>query len=274
MRLFLFVFALFLAIVLFFSAAAFLFLVDTAPLSITEYLGLKLKAAVFRYTGLVRLDEAEIKTVFTWTCTGNCHGLGPIETTRHTAREWSAIIERMRNENNAPVNERESQIIVAYLQKNYGSNVPTILSPEANTFLKQHLWKSDFGESDLYVDIIYAPREYFELMGGLMDLKKYDIDDHTVFMVYLNTHQNKLDPQPLDRMSLLRLNGKGSAPLDWTITYFSGDKHHMEGVLRFKKQDMKDGSMELDINDLPGQKTRTFVWQMPLPQLRLEGEKE
>ncbi len=252
---------------------AFIFLVDTAPLSRTEFIKTFLRIRSFRYTGYPELTDREIKILYRWRCTGICHGSEPIETSRHTAREWEGIVARMRVRNGAKVNKRESALIIAYLQKNFGSNVPTILSPEANRFLKRYLWRSDFGESDLYVDVIYAPMEYFDLMGGFMNAVEYQAEDKTIFMVYFNTHQEKLPPFSLEKMATLRgPDGTEMKPIDWRVTYESGDLHHREGVLRFKRLPFRTGTMELILEDLPGQKKRVFSWELPIPEFK-EGKR-
>lgn len=254
------------------SVAAFFLLVDPAPLTRSEYLATLARITVFRHTGLVELDEREIKTLFRWSCTGKCHGADPVVTTRHTSREWKGIVERMRSANGASITGREEKVIVEYLLKNYGSNVPTILSPEANRFLKRYLWKSDFGESDLYVDVIYTPEAYFDIMGGAVEKERYGAEDHTVFMVYMNTHQGRLELYPLEDMAELKTPGGTLRPVEWNIIYASGDEHHIEGVLKFER--IKDGSgeMELALYDLPGQKERLFSWVLPIPDYSTMSE--
>lgn len=258
-------------ILLFLAFAAFMLIVRTAPLSRTEFLETFIRLKAFRH-GLAGLDENGRKTLYRWSCVGVCHGAEPIETSRHTSREWRAIVERMRAKNGASINTREEDEIVKYLEKNHGSNVPTILSPEANRFLKHYLWKSDFGESDLYVDIIYSPVEYFDLMGGVLQGREYEAGKYLVFMVYLNTHQGQLEPWALEKLVLLR-DAKGSrqSPIDWRVIYESGDKHHLEGVLRFAKgMEAGDRFMELALYDLPGQKERVFRWDLPIPPFKGE----
>ncbi|MEE9614918.1 MAG: hypothetical protein V3W31_08240 [Thermodesulfobacteriota bacterium] len=281
MRVFLVAFGLFLAGAAFVAGVAFIFLVETAPLSKTEYLTTFARATAYGLTGRPELTEREVKTVYRWNCTGKCHGAEPVERSRHTAREWETIIQRMRTDNGADIGTREVELIAAYLKKNYGSNVPTVISREGGRYLKRHLWKSDFGESDLYVDVIYTPEEYFDLTGGGgADRERYEIDTKTVFVVYFNTHQNKLDPFPLEEMATLKTPGGGELrPLDWLVTYETGDNHHREGILRFEKVGHTDsadpadmdgteepgGTMELEMRDLPGQRLRVFSWELPIP---------
>lgn len=250
-------------------AMAFL-LTDTGRLTRRQYFGALLELKAFN-RGLKLLDEDGMKTLYQIRCATKCHGAGPIETSRHTSREWKSIIKRMRD-NGAPVTPKEGDAIVGYLQKNYGSNVPTILSRSANRFLKHHLWKSDFGEEDLYVDVIYATKEYFDLMGGLQEARRLE-PGKLVFMVYLNTHQEKL--KPWDLRTLAMLKGPAGAQIkasDWEVTYESGDKHHIEGVLRFETPLPEDVPfMEITVSGLPGRE-RSFRWDLPIPVY--EGEKD
>ena len=52
----------------------------------------------------------------------------------------------------ADLTEPEAKTITEYLQLNYLNNIPTILPEKTMRFLKRHLWRMDFGESDLYFD--------------------------------------------------------------------------------------------------------------------------
>ena len=169
--------------------------------------------------------------------------------------------------NKAAVTENESPVILKFLQKNFFSSVPTILSPEANKYLKQYLWKSDFGESDLYVDIIYTPVIYHTLTGGTGEALGYNVNEYTVFLVYLNTHQSKLLPFQMEKLTLLRdAAGKEYKPTLWKVTYESGDLHHREGALVFPKVKGNRGFLELVLRDLPGQKERLFRWDLPITE--------
>ncbi|MBI3755569.1 MAG: hypothetical protein HY265_05360 [Deltaproteobacteria bacterium] len=268
-----FVFA---AIILIIAITAFLLFIDTKPLSRFEYLNTMARLTAFKFTGLPGLDDAETKFLYNSSCTRKCHSRDVVERARHTSREWEDAVRRMRFVNGAKLTDNEAVQITKYLQKNYLSNVPTILSNEANRFLKQYLWRSDFGESDLYIDVIYTPVEYFNLMGGTSDAEKHNVQDYTVFLVYLNTHQDRLPQVLMERLAVLKDNdGRNYEPADWKVSYESGDYHHMEGVLRFKfipedfnrgKMKINKGFMELILKDLPGQKERLFRWDMPVPE--------
>lgn len=244
----------------------FLFFIDTSPMTKSEYLYMNAKFIAFRYTGLNILDERDVKPLYESSCARKCHSRDVVERVRHTAREWEDVIQRMRLVNKADVKENESSVILKYLQKNFISNVPTILSPEANKYLKKYLWRSDFGESDLYVDIIYTPVNYHALTSGTGETLGYNVDKYAVFLVYLNTHQNKLLPFPMEKLALLRdATGAEYKPIKWQVTYESGDLHHREGVIIFPKVKPDEGFLEIVLRDLPGQKERLFRWDLPVP---------
>ncbi|MBI3754239.1 MAG: hypothetical protein HY266_09425 [Deltaproteobacteria bacterium] len=262
--LFIFAFILFLA-----AVAVFFLLVDTKPMGRLEYLNSMARVTAFRFTGMPKLDEAETKFLYNGSCTRKCHSKDVVERARHTSREWEEVVKRMRFVHGAWLTDNEATQITHYLQKNYLSTIPTILSNDANRFLKQYLWRSDFGESDLYVDVIYAPREYYNLTGGVSDAEKYNVDEYTVFLIYLNTHQERFPPPAMDKMAVLKdKDGRMYEPIDWKVSYESGDLHHREGILRFKKIKSDTGFMELVLRDLPGQKERLFRWDLPVPEFK------
>ena len=257
----------FASILLVLASAAFFMFVDTRPMGRLEYLGLMGRITAFKFTGVPELDEAETRFLYNNSCTRRCHGRDVVERTKHTPREWEAVVNRMRLVNGARLTDKEAVTIMRYLQKNFSSNVPTILSDKANRFLKQYLWKSDFGESDLYIDVIYTPLEYFKLLGGAVEAEKYDVEDYAVFLVYLNTHQGRLKQFPMERLAVLKdKDGRSYEPFDWQVIYEGGDLHHREGVLRFKRVKDDKGFLELTLKDLPGQRERLFRWELPIPE--------
>ena len=257
----------FATLLLIMAITAFFLFIDTKPLNRFEYLNTMARITAFKFTGLPRLDDAETRFLYNNSCTRRCHSRDVVERAKHTPREWEDTVKRMRSVNNARLTDSEASAITKYLQKNYLSNVPTILSYEANRFLKQYLWRSDFGESDLYIDVIYTPVEYFNLMGGTSDAEKHNVQDYTVFLVYLNTHQDRLPKAAIERLAILKdKDSRTYEPTDWKVSYESGDLHHMEGVLRFKKVKNGKGFMELVLRDLPGQKERLFRWDLPVPE--------
>lgn len=249
------------------ALTAFFILVDTSPMGKMEYLLETGKLNLFRYIGIGSLDERGIKLVYEGVCTRKCHSRDVVERSAHTAREWEAVIRRMRDINGAKVTKSEVRVILSYLAKRYGSNIPTVLTPEGGRYLKKYLWRSDFGESDLYVDIIYTPVEYFRFVGGNSEVEGYRADSYTLFKVYINTHQNKLLPFPLENIAFLKAdNGNRYRPVLWKVTYESADNHHREGILIFEKFKGGVKSMTMTLRDLPGQKERFFQWELPIPE--------
>jgi len=245
----------------------FFILVDTRPMTKAEYLQQQGKLALFSYAGMGTLSEAEQKMIYMKACTKKCHSNDVVERSAHTAREWENTINRMRTANNARVTDNEAVAITAYLSRRYGSNIPTVLSAEGGKYLKTYLWRSDFGESDLYVDIIYTPEEYFDIVGGSMEVEGYDAANYLLFKVYLNTHQNKLDTFPLDELTVINGgDGKEFKPLLWKVIYESSDFHHREGLLVFDKLKKETAPLEMALRDLPGQKERLFQWALPIPK--------
>lgn len=233
-----------------------------------EYLYQSGKLNVYRYTGLGNLSDSEVRLIYEGSCTGKCHSRDVVERSAHNVREWEEIIGRMRAANRANVTAHEARVITAYLTKHYGSNIPTILTLEGGKYLKKYLWRSDFGESDIYVDIIYTPVEYFNFVGGSNIVEGYGAGEYTLFKVYINTHQNKLAPYPLEKLALLKVGGNNTElrPILWKVLYESGDNHHREGLLVYKKVDRSSGTMSISLMDLPGQKERVFQWDLQIPE--------
>ena len=249
------------------ALATFLILVDTSPMGRMEYLFETGRLTLFRYTGLGNMSDRDLKLIYEGRCTRKCHSRDVVERSAHNVREWEEIIGRMRAVNKANVTDSEATVITAYLTKRFGSNIPTILTAEGGKYLKKYLWRSDFGESDLYVDIIYTPKEYFNFIGGDSAVEGYEADRYTLFKVYINTHQNKLAPYPLERLAILKTgNGKEYKPELWKVLYESADYHHREGMFVFKGVDTNATSMSLSLMDLPGQKERIFQWDLPIPE--------
>ena len=249
------------------ALVTFLILVDTSPMGRMEYLFERGRLSLFRYTGLGKMSDQDIKFIYEGRCTRKCHSRDVVERSAHNVREWEEIIGRMRGVNKADVTDSEATVITAYLTKRFGSNIPTILTAEGGKYLKKYLWRSDFGESDLYVDIIFTPIQYFNFIGGSSTVEGYEAGRYTLFKVYINTHQNKLSPYPLERLAILKTSeGKEYRPEMWKVIYESADYHHREGMLVFKNVDNNSTSMSLSLMDLPGQKERIFQWDLSIPE--------
>lgn len=267
MKAFLISSAIFAALVSLLVFVAFLILIDTSPMGKMEYLYRLGRFTAFRYTGIGGLSDNEVKLIYEGRCTRKCHSRDAVERSSHTAREWEEIAGRMKNVNKAKVTNSEIKVIIPYLARHFGSNIPTILTAEGGKYLKKYLWRSDFGESDIYIDIIYTPIQYFNIIGGSSVVEGYKAGEYEVFKVYINTHQDKLAPFPLDQLSVLKAgDGMQHKPALWKVIYESADYHHREGMLIFKKSEDSAVSMSLILKDLPGQKKRLFQWDLPIPE--------
>ncbi len=117
------------------------------------------KFLLFRQGLIEELTSAETTQLYKTTCTRKCHSSDVIENNPKTALEWEWIITRMKAPDRADINNRVATTISRYLQEHYLSNVPTIMPEKTMRFVKRYLWQSDFGESDLYLDIIYLPNQ-------------------------------------------------------------------------------------------------------------------
>ena len=134
-------------------------------------------------------------------------------------------------------------------------------------FVKRHLWKSDFGESDLYLDIIYIPRQQINLLPYMVASNEKPQKQGAVFIVYLNTHQGAIPPWNLVKMATLNNNNEAVQATNWTVIYEDGQYHHRQGLLIFPDIDEKTQSnMEVSIH-LPGMRKRVFQWQLPIPAM-------
>ena len=179
--------ALFAAVLAAVSLLAFIYMIEPGPGGRLQYLATTGKLLAHKYQFVDRLGPAETRQLYLSTCTRKCHGKSVIERTARTALEWEQIVARMKLQAKAGFNDTEARTIVGYLQRNYLSNVPTILPEATMRFLKQRLWRLDFGESDLYFDIIYLPRGYRHLMPYLAFKSKPRDSDEALFIVYVNT---------------------------------------------------------------------------------------
>lgn len=267
MKAFLITSAIFVGFIMSLALATFLILVDTSPMGKMEYLFQLGKLNLYRYTGVGNLSDPEIRLIYEGSCTGKCHSRDVVERSAHNVREWEEIVGRMRTANKANVTSHEARVITTYLTKRYGSNIPTILTLEGGKYLKKYLWRSDFGESDLYVDVIYTPMQYFNFIGGSSVVEGYDAGKYMLFKVYINTHQNKLAPYPIEKLAILKTSdGKEARLALWKVIYESADYHHREGMLAFERIEDGPASISISLMDLPGQKERIFQWDLPIPE--------
>lgn len=247
---------------------AFMYLTGQTPIDVINDINNAGRLSLYRYGMVEKLSSSEIKHLYLNTCTRKCHGKDVIEKKPRTASEWESVVTRMKAPDRADIAARYAETIVRYLQNNFLSNVPTVLPEKTMKFLKTYLWKSDFGESDLFLDVIYVPREHLSLLRYL-GVSNTPSDQHAaLFVVYINTHQGAVPPWKLAEMVTLRdNNGHTQNAAGWEVLYQDGQRHHNQGLLSFPNIDTNKAT-ELEMNmNLPGLGTRTFQWSLPVPPL-------
>lgn len=247
---------------------AFMYLTGQAPGAAINGLYREGKLFLYQRGMVAKLAPEEITRLYQSTCTRQCHGRDVIEKKPRTAAEWESVVARMSAPDRAGITDRHAETITRYLQNNFLSNVPTVIPEKTMKFVKQYLWRSDFGENDLFLDIIYVPREHLRLMPylGVRNLPRDQ--QSALFIVFINTHQGTVPPWNLADMSSLRINnGSPQSPASWVVLYRDGQQHHNQGMLTFPAIETGQPA-ELEITmRLAGLGTRTFQWNLPVPQL-------
>lgn len=246
----------------------FIYLLKMSPEEIVDNLQSQAKFLLYKHDLVDKLSAAETKQFYRNTCTRTCHSSDLIEKKPRTAAEWDWVVKRMKAPDRANISDRAAAAITQYLQNNFLSNIPTVLPEKTMKFVKKHLWKSDFGESDLYLDIIYIPRSHMNLLPYLVAGNEMPDKDGMVFVVYLNTHQGTIPPWNLTEMaSLIPDGGAEQHAIDWKIIYEDGQYHHRQGLLVFPGLgEGKTAELLVNIN-LPGMRKRVFQWNLPIPEL-------
>ena len=251
------------------ALGGFVWLIEPGPEGRVRHVATLGKLLLHRYAVVDSLSPEETRQLYRNSCTRKCHGSDVIELTPRTAREWDWIMARMAAADRADLTEPQARTITTYLQLNYLSNVPTILPEQTMRFLKKHLWRMDFGESDLYFDIIYIPREYRSLMPYLAFRSTPRYSDESLFIVYVNTHSGALPQWDLAAITTLG-GGRGAArkATGWQVLYEDGQQHHRQGILTFPAIERASANtpatLELTI-DPPGMKKRVYQWALPIP---------
>lgn len=252
--------------------AVFLYLTEQGPGDAINGLNNAARLTLYKYGMVDKLSSGEIKRLYLDTCTRKCHGKDVIEKKPRTAAEWEAVMTRMKASDRAGITDRHAETITRYLQSNYLSNVPTVLPEKIMKFVKLHLWRSDFGESDLFLDLIYIPQEHRKLLPYLGVRSAPTDRQAAFFVVYVNTHQGSVPPWDFSQLVTLHVNnGSGQSANAWKVLYEDGQRHHNQGVLVFPNIDTDQATdMEIKMR-LPGLGMRTFQWKLPIPALS-EGD--
>ncbi len=255
------------------SFLAFVVMIEPGPGGRLQYLASTGRLLLHRYDLFDGLTAGETRRLYRSACTRRCHGKDVIEKTPRTALEWGQIVARMKKQAKADLTGTEARTITEYLQRNYLSNVPTILPDATMRFVKKHLWRLDFGESDLYFDIIYLPAGYRHLMPYLAFKSKPRDSDETLFIVYVNTHTGILPRWNLADIAAIRIDGKHEAKATtWQVLYEDGQQHHRQGILAFPAiadgGGAQAGTLEIVIRP-PAMRERVFHWRLPIPDAAL-----
>ncbi len=249
--------------------AASIFLMDLGPRAALNGLYTEGKLFLFRNDMIHSLSTGETARLYRATCTRKCHSKDVIEKRARTAPEWEWIVTRMKGPDRAGMTDRHARTIARYLQKHFLSNVPTFLPEKTMRFVRRHLWQSDFGADDLYLDVIYVPDIHTDLLPYLV-VSNSDLDtEGTVFVVFLNTHQGAIPPWSLAETATLR-NGGGTShkAVRWEVLYEDGQNHHKQGILSFPAIDETTATtLEVAIA-LPGMRKKVFQWELPVPAFR------
>ncbi len=240
------------------------YLIEPGPEGRLGFLRTSARLMLHRYDLVDELSAGESLRLYRSTCTRKCHSKDVVELTPRMAIEWEQIVTRMGAPDRADLRPPERRSIVEYLQRNYLSNVPTILPDATMRFVKKHLWRLDFGDDDLYFDVIFVPRGQRSLMPYLSYNSRAREADDTLFIVYLNTHTGLVPRWDLTEMITLRSAGGAVEALDWQVLYEDGQLHHRQGILTFPALVEGEGVLEMVIKP-PAMKPREFHWKLPIP---------
>ncbi len=257
------------------SFFTFVYLSDQNPKEMIGELYTGGKLFLYRRGMIEKLSSGEITRLYRSTCTRKCHSKDVVEGKPRTAMEWEWIMSRMKAPERAGIADHHAETITRYLQEHFLSNVPTIMPEKTMRFIRRHLWKSDFGESDLYLDIIYMPSLHLSLLPYLVASNSPSQHQGAVFIVYVNTHQGTIPPWNLKEMATLQDgNGVSLQATGWTVIYEDGQGHHKQGILTFPKiDDSKPTGMNVAVQ-LPGMRERIYQWQLPIPKFKGEESSE
>ena len=246
----------------------FMYLTGQTPGAVIDNLQREGKFFLYQHNMVEKLSSREIALFYQGTCTRKCHGKDVIEKKPRTAAEWESVVTRMKAPDRAGITDRHADTITRYLQSHFLSNVPTVLPEKTMKFLKKHLWRMDFGESDLFLDVIYIPREHLSLLRYLGVRDVPPDRQAALFVVYINTHQGSVPPWNLAEMATLQDgNGHTQNATSWEMLYQDSQSHHKQGLLAFPNIDTsKVTDLEIKMK-LPGLGIRTFQWSLPVPPL-------
>lgn len=245
-----------------------MYLTGQAPAALLEEVRGEGSILLYEYRMVDEMSATDITRLYRKSCTRRCHGKDVIEKNPRTAAEWESVVARMKAPDRAAMSDRLAEAVTRHLQNHFLSNIPTVLPAETMKFVRRHLWRSDFGDNDLFLDIIYVPREHLRLLPYLGVRKPPPGQRNALFVVFLNTHRGTVPPWNLGETSSLRAdNGRRQNASSWEVLYRDGQQHHRQGLLTFPDFDAGQ-STELEVAvRLSGLGTRTFQWRLPVPPL-------
>lgn len=250
----------------------FMYLIEPGPEGRLRYLATTGKLLLHKYDIVKTLSTAETRALYLSACTKSCHSRDVIELAPRTALEWQQIVTRMKIQNGAGFSETEARTVTEFLQLNFLSNIPTVLPDSTMRFLKTHLWRMDFGESDLYFDIIYLPREHRNLMPYLAFRSQPTFNEEALFIVYINTHTGILPRWDMAEITSIRVNANREIQASgWQVVHEDGQQHHKQGILTFRSPSAANGTLEMIIRP-PGMRERMFSWRLPIVETEFAME--
>jgi hypothetical protein len=231
-----------------------------------DYLYSLTRILMFRYSLIDTLGEIDTKVLYQQKCYRRCHGEDVIKTAVLPPAGWIQVVDKMRMEKGVEMTGKEVDVITNYLKDTY----PVLQSTLPYKVVKQiHrlLWRNDIGYGDVYADIIYATPQYLKSISAHELIKKYDAENNMVFIISLNVHDGRLEHYPLDEITFLRVNNKEyPANKGWELRFETGDNHHREGIVKFKKDIIAENTeyFELIIRNMAVRHDRVFRWDLPI----------
>ncbi|MBF0370124.1 MAG: hypothetical protein HQL52_11775 [Magnetococcales bacterium] len=264
-------FVLFLGMV---AMGGFLWLVEPGPEGYLAYAGDRVTLALHRHGLAEGLSEKQTKLLYEKSCTRQCHSREVVENNPKTAMEWEWIVTRMGALDRADLTPPQAEGIIGYLQKHFLSNIPTMLPENIMRFLKSHLWKMDFGDEDLYFDVIHLPTIHRSLIRYLLLQTPEKMGDGPLFVIYFNTHSGIVPNWDLAKITSIDYgDGKPIQATEWQMLYEDVQRHHRQGILTFpleaaEKARTANGA-ELIIQP-PSMRPRRYYWKLPVPPFEEE----
>lgn len=248
------------------SLGGYAYLIEPGPEGRIRYLKSTGKLLLYKYSLVDKLMPREVKRLYKSTCTRKCHSRDVIEGKPRTSMEWGQIVERMGQPDRADLSFNEKRTIVEYLQRNFLSNVPTLLPDHTMRFLKKHVWRLDFGDEDLYFDIIYMPLELRRFMPFLAMKARPTDAKGAAFIVYVNTHSGIIPDWDMSEITVIEDDaGNELEAIEWQVLFEDVDKHHRQGILSFPA--ISEGAKSLVLTIRPkGMRQRSYQWSLPIPK--------